>query len=62
MGHIFQPPPLDWAILLPSPDCSLAACVPFLSWRLHSGISPAFFIDLGASFGDTRVCKDWSPN
>lgn len=51
MGHIFLPPPLAWGFLLPNPDGSLGAHVPFLSWRLHSRTSPAFCADLGASLG-----------
>lgn len=58
-------PTLDWAFLLPNPDCSLGSCVPFLSWRLHSGTSPAFFFFLnrpGSLLGDIGVCEDWSPS
>lgn len=51
MGHIFLPPPLAWGFLLPNPDGSLGAHVPFLSWRLRSRTSPAFCADLGASLG-----------
>lgn len=63
MGHIFQPLPLDWAILLPNPDCSLAGLCPLLVLETSLRHFTCFFlIDLGASFGDTRVCEDWSPN
>lgn len=61
-GAHLPPLPLDWAFLPPKSRLSLGAYVPFLSWRLHSGTSPAFFYRPRGLLGNTRVQKDWSPS